>query len=408
MNIRLIFYFTNEVKNSISALCAGLAYSGIYDKIDVRFASDEDGIVTAIDRGSLNIISFSITTVNFYERYKTLLRLKSLTEGYRDIYFIAGGPHADGDPDSLLLAGFDFVFSGYSEEGFSTFLSRLLSGEKVRRGEKIYCTTSNLWRDRSFARLSNNYFPPLEIQRGCRYRCTYCQSCVRMKGQIYKSRDAIDEYIRDFLSLGFSRFSFVSPDAFDLRFVTENRSPDNLVALFEYLRSKGIRLIEYGQFPSEIRPNRDVDAFFKALSRYTKNRKIVIGAQSLVDSRLKKIRRGHTASDVELTMESAARYGFYSIVDIIFGFPDETEEERIYTLNRFRELNKRFPSRLHVHYFLPLAGTEMYTSNPSRLDRNTLELLNKLERDGRAKGWWREGERMVRRIIEMRERFSNR
>jgi hypothetical protein len=50
----------------------------------------------------------------------------------------------------------------------------------------------------------------------------------------------------------------------------------------------------------------------------------------------------------------------------------------------------------------------MYTSNPSRLDKNTLELLNKLERDGRAKGWWREGERMVRRIIEMRERFSNR
>jgi len=229
-----------------------------------------------------------------------------------------------------------------------------------------------------------------------------------MKRQIYKSRDAIDEYIKDFLSLGFSRFSFVTPDAFDLRFVTENRSPDNLVALFEYLRSKGIGLIEYGQFPSEIRPNRDVDEFFKALSRYTKNRKIVIGAQSLVDSRLKKIRRGHTASDVELTMESAARYGFYSIVDIIFGFPDETEEERIYTLNRFRELNKRFPSRLHVHYFLPLAGTEMYTSNPSRLDKTTLELLNKLERDGRAKGWWREGERMVRRIIEMRERFSNR
>jgi len=407
MKLRLIFYFTNEVKNSISALCAGMIYRGIYDRIDVRFVESEDELVGAIGRGVVNLVAFSITTVNFYERYRTFLRLKKLTKGYGDIYFIAGGPHADGDPDSLLLAGFDFVFSGYCEDGFSSFLKDFLFQNRVASGQKIVCTTSQLWRERSFAKLFNNYFPPLEIQRGCRYRCTYCQSCVRMKRQIYKSRDAIDEYIRDFLSLGFSRFSFVSPDAFDLRFVSENRSPDNLIALFEYLTSKKIRLIEYGQFPSEIRPNRDVDEFFKALSRYTKNRKIVIGAQSFEDHRLKKIKRGHTASDIEQTMESAARYGFYSIVDIILGFPDETEEERIYTLNRFRELNKRFPSRLHVHYFLPLAGTEMYASNPSRLDKNTLDLLNKLERDGRAKGWWKEGERMVRRIIRMREKFSN-
>ncbi|MGC8927659.1 MAG: TIGR04013 family B12-binding domain/radical SAM domain-containing protein [Myxococcota bacterium] len=407
MKPNLIFLFTQEIRNSISALIAAIRYSNLEKDFLIQYSESSEDILSKIDNSVPNIVLFSITTVNFYDRYRDIKKIIRATEGIKDILYIAGGPHADGDPHSLIKSGFDIVFSGYSEESFSTFLKSYLEAGGVReKGKIIYGKTPFLWNKRSFASFANNYFPPLELQRGCRFRCSYCQSCTRLNKQIYKSREAIDEYITDFLSLGFKRFSFVSPDAFDIRFVKDERSPENMLQLFEYLSSKGIEIIEYGQFPSEIRPHRDTDEYFRVLSKYTKNRKIVIGAQSFVDERLKKIRRGHTSLDIESTMESAHRYGFYSIVDIIIGFPDESPEERHHTLNRFRDLNKRFPSRLHIHYFLPLAGTQMYYENPSPLDETTLRLLDRLERDGRAKGWWREGKRMVEKIIKMRTQFS--
>ncbi len=406
MNLRLIFYFSLESRNSIVALVAGIHYFCKGRFIDIIFAQSKEEILNNISNNSVNLIAFSITSVNFYNVYNIFTYIKSETKDLNNIYFIAGGPHADGDPESIKNAGFDCVFSGYSEESFPQFLNKLDEDKKILETPIICSTTSSLWDKKSFAIFAGNYFPPLEIQRGCRFRCNYCQSCVRLNTPIYKSRDAIDEYIEDFKSLGFKRFSFVSPDAFDIRFSSQRRSPENISSLFDYLREKDIKLIEYGQFPSEIRPRADTETYFSTLARYTKNRRVVIGAQSFSDERLKKIRRSHTAYDIEATMDSAYKYGFYSIIDIILGFPDETKEERLFTLNKFRDLNKRYPSRLHVHYFLPLAGTEMYWKTPSNLDDETLRLLDRLEKDGRAKGWWREGKKMTERIIEMRDRFS--
>lgn len=406
MNVRVIFYFSHDTRNSISALLAGMIYRGVYRKVDICFAVDARDISKMICRGCLNILAFSVTTVNFYDRYNLLKHLRWLYRDRRDMIYVAGGPHADGDPESLVRAGFDLVFSGYAEDEFARYLEEHIIPREVTFPQIVYCSTSREWGRRSFAKITNNYYPPLEIQRGCRFRCTYCQSCKRMNRQIYKSVEAIDEYIEDFKRYRFSRFASVSPDAFDLRFSRGHRDPENIAVFFEHLISKGVKIIEYGQFPSEIRPSSDVDAFFRMLSLYVKNRKVVIGAQSLVDERLRKIKRGHSVEDIENTMESAYRYGFYSIVDIIMGFPDETTEERIFTLNRFKMLNKKFPSRLHIHYFLPLAGTPLYYSEPSLLNRETLMMLAKLEKDGRAKGWWRKGNAMVEKIVRMRDRFG--
>lgn len=408
MKLNIVFYFSSEVKNSFAALFAGIKYFCKNMDMHIHCATSIGEILKSLVPSSINLITFSITTVNFYHLYSQFLLLKEELEGLKNIFFVAGGPHADGDPYSLLNAGFDYVFSGYSEEGFPLFLEMISTSESMPERQIIFSKTSTSWHKRSFAKLFGGYFPPLEIQRGCRFRCNYCQSCTRLNDPIYKSREAIDEYIEEFHSLGFKRFSFVSPDAFDIRFYTNNRSPENISALFEYLRERGVEIIEYGQFPSEIRPCSDTDKYFLILAKYTKNRKIVIGAQSFSDDRLRVIRRSHTFLDIEATLEAAHRNGFYSIVDIIVGFPDETEEERIFTLNKFRELNKKYKSRLHVHYFLPLAGTEMYWKNPSPLDPKTLILLDKLEKDGRAKGWWKEGEKMVNKIIKMRDKFSHR
>ncbi len=406
MRTNLVFFFQDESRNSVAALVAGIDYFCKRRDMDIVYARSERELMNSISPDSFNIIAFSVTTVNFHDIYNIFGSVKNKTGKSENVLYVAGGPHADGDPASLLAAGFDLVFSGYSEESFPLFLNRLSESGVSQRSAVIYSETSSVWQKRSFAKFADDYFPPLEIQRGCRYRCNYCQSCVRLGSPLYKSKEAVDEYIDDFHSKGFKRFSFVSPDAFDIRFETDKRSPENISSLFDYLQKRKIKLIEYGQFPSEIRPRGDTGSYFQVLAKYTKNRKIVIGAQSFLDERLRKIRRAHTSADIESTMDAAFRFGFYSIVDIIIGFPDETADERIYTLNRFRELNRKYPSRLHVHYFLPLAGTEMYYSNPSKLDIKTLRLLDKLERDGRAKGWWREGKKMTEKIILMRDRFS--
>ncbi|MCX7945117.1 MAG: TIGR04013 family B12-binding domain/radical SAM domain-containing protein [Deltaproteobacteria bacterium] len=406
MRYNLIFYFPNECRNSIAALFGGITYFCEEVVSNVRYAATKGEIIKNISTTDINLVAFSITTVNFYDVYNIFSYVKKEIRYNEKVIFIAGGPHADGDPNSIINAGFDFVFSGYSEESFALFLNKLINTGALPTNNIVISETSLLWRSKSFAKLTNNYFPPLEIQRGCRYRCNYCQSCKRLSRPIYKSKEAIDEYVDEFMRLGFKRFSIISPDAFDIRFSVDERSPENIMTMFEYLKSRGIDNIEYGQFPSEVRPGADTEVYFAILSRYTKNRKIVIGAQSLSDERLKKINRGHTVSEIEATMEAAYKYGYYSIVDIIFGFPDETVDERLWTLSKFKELCKRYPSRLHVHYFLPLAGTELYKTTPSSLDKETLKLLDGLEKDGRAKGWWREGKKMVDKIIRMRDTFS--
>lgn len=56
-----------------------------------------------------------------------------------------------------------------------------------------------------------------------------------------------------------------------------------------------------------------------------------------------------------------------------------------------------------MHFFLPLAGTELAQLRPRVLDYKTIDTLNKFERDGLCTGWWKKGWQLSNELLEIQD-----
>jgi len=139
------------------------------------------------------------------------------------------------------------------------------------------------------------------------------------------------------------------------------------------------------------------------INQYCSNRKICIGGQTGSNRLLKLIRRGHTAEQIEMACEISVRHRLRPYVDMIFGFPDENSQDRRETLQLIRKLATVYRARIHLHYFLPLAGTELAQLRPRVLDYKTIDTLNKFERDGLCTGWWKKGWQLSNELLEIQD-----
>ena len=158
-------------------------------------------------------------------------------------------------------------------------------------------------------------------------------------------------------------------------------------------RSRGFRFVEYGVFPSEIRPDTVTDEALAMLKRFVSNRKLTIGAQSGMDARLSLIGRGHDTQEVERAVALANARGFRVNLDLIIAYPGETADERMTSLAFFRKLGKRYRLNVHLHHFFPLAGSPFEFRFPSFLGRAERQVWRTLKREGIASDWWVEGEK---------------
>ena len=304
---------------------------------------------------------------------------------------MAGGPHTTGDPESSLKLGFDYAFQGAAEMGFGSLIQDYLLGN-LPPAPAIFRTADIDQLDRSLpiSRLLATS-PPLEITRGCYWNCRFCQtSCQKAR---HRSLDSVKIYYQELKRRGHHRrMSFICPSAFE--YGAQDPQHLNLSAvkeLLEYCKSNGTTHLEFGIFPSETRPNTFSEEFVALISRFCSNRKICIGGQTGSDRLLKFIRRGHTVEQIETACEISARYHLRPYVDMIFGFPDENSQDRRETLQLIKKLAATYRARIHLHYFIPLAGTELAHSRPKVLDYKTIDTLNKFERDGLCTGWWKKG-----------------
>jgi B12-binding domain/radical SAM domain protein len=302
---------------------------------------------------------------------------------------LAGGPHTTGDPESSLKLGFDYVFRGAAEMGFGSFIQNYLEG-KLPPAPAIFKTADIDWLDRSLpiSRLLATS-PPLEITRGCYWNCRFCQtSCQNAK---HRSLDSIKIYYQGLKQRGHHRrMSFICPSAFE--YGARNARQLSLMAvkeLLEYCKSNGTSHLEFGIFPSETRPNTFSEEFVALISQFCSNQKICIGGQTGSDRLLKLIRRGH--------------YHLRPYVDMIFGFPEENSQDRRETLQLIKKLATTYRTRIHLHYFIPLAGTELAQSRPKALDYKTIDTLNKFEHDGLCTGWWKNGMRLSDELLKVKD-----
>ncbi len=324
-----------------------------------------------------------------------------------ELHLLAGGPHTTGDPLSSLKMGFDYAYAGAAETGFADFLKKFLMHQIPDHSTIFYADElNNLDYSLPVTRYMN-IMPPLEITRGCYWNCKFCQTaCQKAR---HRSLESIEHYYGQLKETGFHRrVSFITPSAFEFGAQDANHlNPDLIQNLLDYCKRNGTQYLEYGIFPSETRPNTINEKLVELVAAYCSNNKITIGAQSGSNRVLKLIRRGHTVEDIRNACEQVYRKKLIPQVDIIMGFPGEESTDRHETLYFMKELNKRYKARIQVHHFLPLAGTVLENTIPSKLDDETVKILKKYQQDGICTNWWENGRQLAQELIHIQSELNN-
>jgi B12-binding domain/radical SAM domain protein len=334
---------------------------------------------------------FPLHPVNAPEADVTCYSLNSLNEPhYREeiagaeCITIVGGPHATACPREV--AGYaDYVIVG---EGEFT-LPRLL--EAIERGgtgnipgvatQDYYTPVASCVRLDAYPAFSEKQ-GFVEISRGCPYSCGYCQTpqifghCMR-----HRSIDAIAGYANRY-----EHARFVSPNAF--AYGSDGIHPrwEKIEALFKKLNNQ----IFFGTFPSEVRPECICAESLSLVNRYCTNTKLHFGAQSGSDAVLERLHRGHTTADVLHAVDLCTEYGITPVVDFIVGFPFESDDDQLSTVNLIRQVARS--GKVHVHRFIPLPATPLAGTTARPLLKETEKACGKLALAGKITGSWSEPE----------------
>jgi B12-binding domain/radical SAM domain protein len=219
----------------------------------------------------------------------------------------------------------------------------------------------------------------VEISRGCPFSCSYCQT-PRIFGTVMRHRSVagIVKYASRYRDA-----RFVSPNAFAYGSDGRQPRPHRLKELLSALRNN----IYFGTFPSEVRPEFITEETLGLVTRYCANTAIQFGAQSGSDSVLQRISRGHCVEDVVKAVEMCTQVGLTPVVDIIVGFPFESDDDQQATADLIRWIARY--GKIHAHPFLPLPGTPLGRTSPRPLSRDLSHLLGSLALRGKLTGSWR-------------------
>jgi B12-binding domain/radical SAM domain protein len=318
----------------------------------------------------------------------------------------AGGPHVSEESELAMDCGFNVLFRGPGEKTFLQFGRDLLDG-KITANETMIYDSRTMSCDEGVEHDTASwetyipvsaYFktiPPLEITRGCFWNCCYCQTGGEKPS--CRGFDSIHAYLAELQRRRMLRVGFISPSALEYGAKDRTRpNLDNIKVLLELCRTAGFRFIEYGIFPSEVRPDTVSGDALRLLRRYVSNRCLTFGAQSASDERLAAIGRGHRVDDIVTAVETANDAGFAANLDFIIALPGETSADRRDLLELIKTLQQKYRVYFQLHHFFPLAGSPFKRRLPSYLSAAERQTFSDLKKNGSASDWWLTGEKAVR------------
>jgi B12-binding domain/radical SAM domain protein len=398
----LLFRVNRSNRFTIPVLLNTLEKSHWNKTFDVRLVESFQNLtrMASLEGG---VIAYSFMTPDVPEVWGEIRKLKRKMKN--GLVLLAGGPHATGDPAGTLRMGFDAVVCGDGETGLPMFCRKLTDGENVRGA--VLKASSILSLDDSFpVSETDSLIPPLEITRGCFYGCAFCQT--RGRKPLYRSEESVEAFFTELLRRGYSyRTGFICPSGFEYGQEKPGLpNPEKLERMLASAKSKGIRYLEYAIFPSEARPNTVSHALLDLVKKFCSNKKITIGAQSGSDRILKRETRLHSALETERAAALIREHGFRPQIDFIIGFPEETEEDQVLTLEQMRTLTLKYKAWNQVHYFLPLSGTPEYEKKSAPLSKKTTRMLDEWTMNGYASDWWKRGVETAERFEKFRESMS--
>ncbi len=398
----LILRKTRWNRFTLPVLLGCIEGEGLTRELSILIAgSPEEAAQKAKSREAVVAFSFMTPDLGRAREEVTALR-KALSP---KSLFLAGGSHASGDPAGTLRAGFDYVFAGEAERTWPDFIRKFLGGKlpaaRVIRDEEPPGPLDHPQHSVEF-----RFFSPIEISRGCLYRCAFCQT-PRIFGRSlrHRSPESLGRVLRRAVPCGYSRSAFISSNAFSYG-ARNARGPDpgSIETFLGTCREAGLQGVHFGCYPSEVRPDWVTPEILELVKKYCQNRTVVLGAQSGSDSLLSRLNRGHTAEQALTAVRWIREAGFLPHVDFVFGFPQETPEDRRASTRLIETMIGEWGARIHAHTYLPLPGTPLFRQDPTRLDGETRNALLGWEKRNHLDGWWKEQEVTAWKIVEWRDR----
>jgi B12-binding domain/radical SAM domain protein len=376
-------------------VCLRVARSADADRLDFRSS------------GGAEILCLSTMTVNAAAAVELHRKLKRRWGAA--FVSVCGGAHASGAPERLLAAGIDYCCPGEGEDVIRAVYRSVAQGgslvavpglvhmkQGLVRGERAACPVDI----GSISALPVRVrFPThIEIGRGCRWACAYCQT-PRIHGtcERYRTPVQVEEVVRRYAAFGMRDFRFLLPNA--LGYMSETPGVPNCDALEELLaRSRkvcnGGRLF-LGSFPSEVRPDYVTEPALRVLRAGVSNAGLVIGGQSGSRKMLDSVRRGHSVEDIRAACRTGLECGFEVSVDLVVGFPAESGEDRAATLDLVEDLGAAGVTT-NMHFFVPLPGTPLVSARPVFLSPEERRRLDTFGQRGILRGRWRRQEQTAK------------
>jgi B12-binding domain/radical SAM domain protein len=377
-------YFVKDKFNKYSIRALLVSVEKFFPKLNYFVINDKE--LEFIDSG---IIFYSFMTFHKEKYVKIAEKLKS-----SKIVQICGGPHPSAKPFEMLKT-FDAVCIGEGEFVIVEIIDKFLRDEHIQgifeSQEKI-----NLDEFKSFS-FKTRIFGPIEITRGCLFKCAYCQ-VPSLYGNKLRHRSL--HSVLKMTELAYKNFKkdirFISPDVSSYLFQKKVNIPmikELLTGMRKILKNDG--RIFFGSFPSELNPYFANEELIYLIKNYCNNNRIVIGLQTASVKMLKKARRPSNLSKVEETISILLKYGFNVDVDIILGMPGENDEtifENIEWINKWKN-----SVRIHAHYFMPLPSSEWENEINTELPEYYINFLHSLEGKSQIFGQWKTQRNFVRR-----------
>ncbi|MCE4601074.1 MAG: TIGR04013 family B12-binding domain/radical SAM domain-containing protein [Desulfurococcales archaeon] len=354
-------------------------------------------------RGYTPVILYGVSSPSYLE-----LR-SEIREAAGRYIVVAGGPHAEGAYWHLLRDGVWAAVVGDGEAALTSLLQALVRREGPSEAVNVaYRDEDGGFRvsrqvlvrldDYPPYNVRHQLYPPIEIMRGCIYRCRFCQVPWLFKASVrYRGLESTLEASQRYIEAGYRRIRFVAPIGF--AYMSRGPGDVNLDAIEGLL--KGVRRLGgvpfLGSFPSEVRPEYVTREVLDLVRRYAGNRRVSLGLQSGSDKLLERVGRGHTVEDTLEAVKLVLDHGLVPVVDLMFSLPGEDEEDVEETVRVMFEL-AGMGARLRLHTFIPLPGTPLARSKPSPVNERYKKAALKLLGKGVLEGYWREQEQLAPRV----------
>ncbi|SEL46467.1 TIGR04013 family B12-binding domain/radical SAM domain-containing protein [Nonomuraea pusilla] len=415
--VSVVVRYRKAVTYGIHAVLAALETAGVEHELLLGTTPEETAAHITSAAGDRVLVLWSFYSPDAEAMAAELALVRSLSGGRGQ--HIAGGVHATAEPQQVLDAGWDLAAIGEGESTIISLVGALQRDEPLTGvpGLAVRDSDGVALRTRPAPQLPLDAYPsfvgrngPIEITRGCRYTCRFCQTPFMFGGQFrHRSVASVREHVRGMVERGLRDVRFITPTS--LSYGSPGPGPD-LDAVEELLAGVKEELpprgrVFFGSFPSEVRPEHVTPEAMRLLKKYVANDNLIIGAQSGSDQVLAASGRGHGTSPVRDAVRIAAEHGFRPNVDFIFGMPGESEEDQRASLKLAADLAE-MGARIHTHTFMPLPGTPWRDAEPAFIPLETMRELDRLAQRGDAYGHWRKQAEHSARLAETAKAYPRR